>query len=881
VSLVVVCAYLIWRIGRTRDFGPDSARATSSVSYLDELSRIIRTEAEGDDLLRAACDPALSHTAAVSVSVCAVDEHPLATRLVARTGSSTRGQTVGGMLLDSPAISRCLSTNEAVVLGPSEIEPAIRDLTGVESRAVMILPVRRFGRAFGCIVAGFDDPQAPSPQDHGFLTLLAGVVATTAWGARSHGIKLRGALDCVKAVSGALSGLGPQTPPDEVRKVVVSSTCEALGCDAVALLTIDQYMGGVECEISDPRRENLRPAMVEMLGRFLADIDRTEAWVRADLAQVCADDDEQLELFAAEGIRGIVAAPINSNTGARGALIALYTEPIVRPSQRGALVEAVASQVAGAISHALAIEQSNYLVDDLVGENQELSVQATNDGLTGLTNHRALQQKLSELCRASSARNRRVFSLIMADVDHFKAFNDTYGHQEGDAVLRQVASTMLSYLGRDDTAARYGGEEFAIVLHGVSKDNALAIAERIRCAVSERQFSSSTVTISMGIAEFPADGATPGEIIDRADRALYQAKVTGRNRVVVWGSGGLAQEDMHAGPDSGVVTMSNVLVVNVCHPSESQAASELQTRGEYTVAVCDSVCEATGLLRSQLFDIVLVDTGDESIPDSDSIGALSLIRPDMPVVVLTGVAEMEIIRGMVGMGVCDVVAPQCNLPLLIEQNMARKRSERRRMRLRTKALVLQAAEAFSAILETRAESVAVHSKRVTSLALSIADRLNLSRDDRFVVELAARLHDLGKVGVPDSAMDRRTPLAEQEWKAVREHPALGSRILGVIDDMACVGAIIRHHHERLDGSGYPDGLAGPQIPLLSQILSVADAYEFLSAERAKRARLSPKEAIRELRQHAGTYYSSEIIDALEAALRGSGEIRNIQGSKAA
>ena len=107
---------------------------------------------------------------------------------------------------------------------------------------------------------------------------------------------------------------------------------------------------------------------------------------------------------------------------------------------------------------------------------------------------------------------------------------------------------------------------------------------------------------------------------------------------------------------------------------------------------------------------------------------------------------------------------------------------------------------------------------------------------------------------------------------MREHPALGSKIVGAIDDLAYVSTVIRHHHERLDGSGYPDGLTGPAIPHLAQIIAVADAYEAMTSHRAHRGRLTPSEAIEELQLHAGKFYNADIVAVLERHLIASAEI---------
>jgi len=160
---------------------------------------------------------------------------------------------------------------------------------------------------------------------------------------------------------------------------------------------------------------------------------------------------------------------------------------------------------------------------------------AIKDGLTGLFTHRAFQTRIEEeILRA--ARSKVPFSLIMSDIDHFKSYNDTYGHQAGDAVLKAVARELAESIRDIDFAARYGGEEFAVILTGVGKARAAGVAEHIRKALEARRFSFNgevtRVTASFGVAEFPAEAAIASQLVRSADERLYRAKHGGRNRVV-------------------------------------------------------------------------------------------------------------------------------------------------------------------------------------------------------------------------------------------------------------------------------------------------------------------------------------------------------------
>ncbi len=179
-----------------------------------------------------------------------------------------------------------------------------------------------------------------------------------------------------------------------------------------------------------------------------------------------------------------------------------------------------------AFHSALAIEK--------VQLHEEVLKIAATDGLTGLYNHRTFQEKLKEELERARRFKHKV-ALVMIDIDHFKKFNDTYGHPKGDEMLQRVACVIKDNIRTIDFAARYGGEEFAIILPEVSEEGAMVVAERIRQKVQQHVFEINgekvSITISAGIAIYPDDATTREELIDKADKALYLSKRTGRNRV--------------------------------------------------------------------------------------------------------------------------------------------------------------------------------------------------------------------------------------------------------------------------------------------------------------------------------------------------------------
>lgn len=173
----------------------------------------------------------------------------------------------------------------------------------------------------------------------------------------------------------------------------------------------------------------------------------------------------------------------------------------------------------------------------IVNLQQSLNEQAIRDPLTGLYNRRYMQETLDrELIRAE--RKRVPVSVILADIDHFKRLNDTYGHQAGDTVLRFVARFLQDHIRSGDVACRFGGEEFLLILPEASAEISLARAESVREGISECEIEYQgrrvgAIQLSAGVAVFPLHGASSDELIQKADTALYEAKVQGRNRVVL------------------------------------------------------------------------------------------------------------------------------------------------------------------------------------------------------------------------------------------------------------------------------------------------------------------------------------------------------------
>jgi diguanylate cyclase (GGDEF)-like protein len=245
----------------------------------------------------------------------------------------------------------------------------------------------------------------------------------------------------------------------------------------------------------------------------------------ADLASDPRCRQNRRERLPTEG--SMICAPLVVNERLRG-ILNLYKKKVNGFTEADIkMVQAAANQAAIALENILLYEKTRDL--------------SNTDALTGLANRRYFQ----EIVQRELAQARRYdfnFSLVMADIDHFKLFNDTHGHLRGDVVLRRVATIMLQNTRGIDLVARFGGEEFIILLPRTDKEGAFAAAEKLRQVIAGEHFAGAeqsqpggALTLSLGIAEYPLDSVDIEELINLADQALYQAKKTGRNRTVIWG----------------------------------------------------------------------------------------------------------------------------------------------------------------------------------------------------------------------------------------------------------------------------------------------------------------------------------------------------------
>jgi HD-GYP domain-containing protein (c-di-GMP phosphodiesterase class II) len=187
----------------------------------------------------------------------------------------------------------------------------------------------------------------------------------------------------------------------------------------------------------------------------------------------------------------------------------------------------------------------------------------------------------------------------------------------------------------------------------------------------------------------------------------------------------------------------------------------------------------------------------------------------------------------------------------------------RDLRARAEAVLDAGVGMLARAVDIRDDYTGRHSAHVGDLARRVGERIGMSAGELEMLEYAARLHDVGKLGVPDAILQKPGPLDEEEWKVMRRHPEWGAEMIAQVPGLEELAGLVVSHHERWDGHGYPGGLAGEGIPLASRVISVCDAFEAMVSRRPYRAPLSVEDALAELVAASGTQFDPLVVSAVE------------------
>lgn len=398
---------------------------------------------------------------------------------------------------------------------------------------------------------------------------------------------------------------------------------------------------------------------------------------------------------------------------------------------------------------------------ELAMANEQLARLVTVDGMTGLGNHRAFHERL-RLEVEAARRFSHPLTVIIADLDHFRRYNDEFGHPAGDEVLRHVAKTLFDEVDLKAYPARYGGEEFAIVLPYMTASEAVDVAQRIGTAVASRVHLRRPITISFGIADLEGNQWSAEILVQEAFRALDAAKNRGRNQIV-----------LTADLDRRCLSLSN----------------------EHNALSVYDPTEPLGLAA-------ILSAGLRAHPQALSI------EP-----------ETQLVSGLLG--------------------------------------TLELKD-----LETRD-----HSERVMWYALRLAQSVvetkvaKMTQQDLRSLAYGALLHDIGKIGVPEAILKFPGKLTEEMRNVIREHPRLGAQLVQKFPTLELALPVIRYHHERWDGAGYPAGKHSKDIPLVARIFALVDALEALTSQRPYKDPVAIEDVTAILVRDSGTHFDPAIVEA--------------------
>ena len=291
-----------------------------------------------------------------------------------------------------------------------------------------------------------------------------------------------------------------------------------------------------------------------------------------------------------------------------------------------------------------------------------------------------------------------------------------------------------------------------------------------------------------------------------------------------------------------------MLVVDDTTASLLMVSSFLERDG-YEVITASDGAEALRIVQGAPPDLVLMDV---RMPGLDGLAACRALKKDpstrlIPIVLITALQETEDRTHGFEAGADDFVIKPFNLHEL----RARIRSL---IALKRYTDDLDSAEAvllsLALTIEARDKSTEGHCQRLARYAVSLGRAVGVDDDDLAALHRGGFLHDIGKVGIPDSILLKPARLTADEYEVMKTHTLIGDRLCGALRVLQRVRPIVRHHHERLDGSGYPDGLRGDQIPLLAQIMGVVDVFDALTTERPYKDAMSSEAAFEELRREA-------------------------------
>lgn len=475
------------------------------------------------------------------------------------------------------------------------------------------------------------------------------------------------------------------------------------------------------------------------------------------------------------------------------------------------------------------------------------------DVLTGAYNRRYFEEKVKNMSLNAG--------VAVIDLDDFKLFNDTYGHDGGDLVLTTVVNVIRHYIRRTDILVRYGGDEFLLILPGIEKEvfsqKLRMIQEKIH-ATHIPGFNRRKLSVSIGGVMFTHGRLE--EAITKADRLMYMAK--GHKNIVVtrW-------EQKQNTDKMEKRNLPQLLVVDDSEMNR-EILKEILGKEYRILEACDGE-EALKMLEQYGPEISLVLL-DIIMPKMDGFEVLAYMNrdkwiEDIPVIMISSEGSESYIRRAYELGASDYISRPFDAKVVYQRviNMIKLYAKQRRLiHLVTDQIYEKEKNnrmmtgILSQIVEFRNGESRLHVLHINILTQLLLEKLmrksenyDLSWSQQHMIATASALHDIGKIGIDEKILNKPGKLTKEEFEAMKQHTIIGARMLDRLEMyhdeemMKYAYEICRWHHERYDGKGYPDGLKGEEIPISAQVVSLADVYDALVSDRVYKKAYSHEKAI--------------------------------------
>ena len=336
----------------------------------------------------------------------------------------------------------------------------------------------------------------------------------------------------------------------------------------------------------------------------------------------------------------------------------------------------------------------------------------------------------------------------------------------------------------------------------------------------------------------------------------YEIPITHRNL-----NGQSAPRPTRLGTSHGPASL---LVVDGNDDSRTTLAAMLRHQG-YEVTCSRGAAEATDTLSEREFDLVLCSVSARTKNGAAFTELLTSQYPDTAQVLLVESDSEFHFEQSERAGMSEFIATPCNrgdLAVVVQRSLTRRLLERKhaqRYRMATDSSSESMLDALLTALNTRDTEAPGHAERVTAYTMEIADRMGIPSAQMYHIERGALLHDIGKIGIPDRILHKPAELTSDEWMEIKKHPVTGYHMCVKIDLLRTASQIVLRHHERWDGTGYPDGLKSDAIPLGARIFSVADTLDAMTSNRPYRRAVSFTMARKEILKCSGKQFDPEIV----------------------